>query len=278
MIFKNNFLELGRKMSSGFYITFSNASRFRHLIELCKELLNDVNVTITSKGMEMQSMDMSHVSLIYFFLSSESFKEYTVWSNTTLSLSLKNLLTVLKCCKDDYQLSLSCNSNQPDHLDIVMTRQNKKLELTEDSQQQYTFHMNLMHMECECLQIPEEEYDCTVTMDANHFSECVKNAGSIGDTIEIRTIGKLLEFTTSGDIGKVSMCQSFSRQTMKCPRGQNLSIQLSLRYLQTFSKGGFFSPKVCLMMREEQPIRVRYEDALEKSILEFYLAPKFDDN
>lgn len=266
------------EQTTGFYLTFENGILFKQLIDLCKEILTDINLEILEDGIHMQSMDMSHVSLINFFLSKESFKYYHVSSPTTIALSLKSLSTVLKCYKNEFDLSFSSKDNNTDVLDIIMLRKmttdTKTLE--NNKQQQYTFSLNLMSIDQEYLSIPNEDAHCTIIMEASDFCDCIKNISSIGNDLELKTVGKLVEFNVIGDIGKVSMCETFSKKNMTFTKMDNYTLRLSMRYLQTFCKGNFFSKMVELRIREEQPLQMRYE--IENgSFLEFYLAPKFDD-
>lgn len=260
----------------GFYITFEKGSVFKQLIELCKDIVSDVNFQIFEDGIHMQAMDMAHVSLINLFLSKDFFKLYNVFSPLTIALSLKSLSTILKFYKDDYQLSLSCNSDNPETLDIIFFR---KMNSSEENDQQYTFQLNLMSIEQEYLSIPEEEFDCSITMKSNDLLESIKNISNIGDSLKIKTIGKLVEFHAKGEIGNVIMCQSFTKDNMKFnpQKGNcNYSLDLNIRYLQNFCKSSFFSENVKLNIRQEQPLQLRYETK-DASFLEFYLAPKMED-
>lgn len=278
-----------KEENNGFYITFEDGNIFKQLVEVCKDLLCDVNIQICEDGMHMQAMDASHVSLTNFFLAKDSFLSYFAPATSTVALSLKSLSTILKCYKDNFQLSLTANGTNPETMNIVMLRKDcgkssmkgppslpSNLE-DEELQQQYTFTLNLMQIEQEFLQIPTDEVpDCEIKMNSGDFNEFIKNISLIGSSLELKTIGKLVEFNTSGDIGKVSACQSFSKKNMKFNRVGNYSLHLNIRYLVSFAKGSFFSNIVDLRIKEEQPLQMRYQNE-KGSFLEFFLAPKFED-
>lgn len=275
--------------NDGFYITFEDGTIFKQLVEVCKDLLCDVNIQICEDGMHMQAMDASHVSLTNFFLAKDNFLSYVSPFTVTVAVSLKSLSTILKCYKDNYQLSLFAKGKNPDTMDIVMLRKNsvrsnKKGSPSpladgedEESQQQYTFMLNLMQIEQEFLDIPKDEVpDCEIKMNSNDFNEFIKNISVIGSSLELKTIGKLVEFNASGDLGKVSACQSFSKRNMKFNRVGNYSLHLNTRYLSSFAKGSFFSNIVELRIKDQQPLQMRYQNE-KGSFLEFFLAPKFED-
>ena len=177
------------------------------------------------------------------------------------------------------KLSFSNQNDSCEVLNITMLRQYSSLDpsINEEKQQQYVFSLNLMSIDQEYLQIPEENPDCTITMQAIDFCDCIRNVASIGSTLELKTIGKVVEFNSIGDIGKVSMLQSFCKNTMKFNVVDNYILHLNIKYLLTFCKGSFFSKNVQLRIKKEQPLQMRYEDE-NGGFLEFFLAPKFEDD
>ena len=66
-----------KEENNGFYITFEDGYIFKQLVEVCKDLLCDVNIQICEDGMHMQAMDASHVSLTNFFLETPEMGKFT---------------------------------------------------------------------------------------------------------------------------------------------------------------------------------------------------------
>ena len=46
---------------SSFFLTFKDGQMFKQLIDICKDIVQDVNLEITTEGITMQAMDSSHV-------------------------------------------------------------------------------------------------------------------------------------------------------------------------------------------------------------------------
>jgi proliferating cell nuclear antigen len=252
----------------GFYLTFKNGKIFKDLVDICKDIIGEINLEITDAGITMQAMDMSHISLINFFIDKSDFEEYSIEKPVVLSLSLKSLHFILKCYKDEYKLSLV--HNKENVLKIIFY----SVDVENDTDQQYTWNLTLLDIESEKLSIPDEDADVEIKSNANDFSTMIKNIANLGDSLKICTIGKLLQLEVSGDIGNVEVSKSFNKQKMisKC----NLELCFSMRYILLFSKGSNLTQDLIIKMRQEQPIELIYH-INNKSYLQFFLAPKVED-
>ena len=255
--------------SSSFFLRFKNGQMFKQLVDICKDIVQDVNLEITSQGMTMQAMDSSHVSLIQFFIDKDDFEEYFLSGKDffCISLSLKNLNLILKCFKENYKLTFAF-----DDKDVLQINFNYTLD-NSDSDEQYSWNLNLMNIETEKLQIPEEEEECKIMMDGWQFYDMIKNISIVNESLDINVTGKVVNFEVQGDIGKVNFCKSFTREKMSSKH--NLRLQFSMRYIVMFSKAHTFSRNLEIQLRNEQPMQLLY--SVGNSWIRFFLAPKFDD-
>lgn len=256
--------------SNSFFLTFKNGQMFKQLVDICKDIVTDVNLEITTDGITMQAMDFSHVSLIQFFIDKDDFTEYFLQGKDyfCLSLSLKNLNLILKCYNENYKLSFSHNED-----DVLQINFNHKIDPNSDTDEQYSWHLNLMNIETEKLQIPENDDECKINLDGGHFHEMIKNISIISDTLDLDIVGKVVNFEVKGDIGQVNFCKSFTKEKMTTTK--NLKLQFNMRYIHMFSKAYIFSRQLEMQLRNEQPMELLY--TANKSWIRFFLAPKFDD-
>jgi proliferating cell nuclear antigen len=253
---------------TNFYLTFKNGKILKDLVDICKDVVGDINLEITESGIAMQAMDMSHVCLVTFFIDKQEFDEYNIDKTVVLSLSLKSLNLILKCYKEGYKLSLSYT--EKDVLQIIFYCG----DVENDTDQQYTWNLVLMDIDTEKLCIPDEDYDVEIKMDANEFSTIMKNVGTLGQSLKIQTIGKLLNLQVSGDIGNVEVSKSLNKQKMhsKC----NLELSFAMRYILLFIKGSNLTQNLIMKLRNEQPLELKYQ-ITDYSFIQFFLAPKIDD-
>lgn len=255
---------------NSFFLTFKNGQMFKQLVEICKDIVQDVNLEITSEGMTMQAMDTSHISLVHFFIDKDDFTEYFLNGKDyfCISLSLKNMNLILKCYKEHYKLSFGFEDDSALQINF-----NYKSIVETESDEQYSWCLNLMNIDMEKLQIPEHEQECLIRLDGNNFHDMIKNISIISDTLTLNIVGKVVNFEVEGDIGKVNFCKSFTKDTMMVK--ENMQFQFNMRYMVLFSKACSFSKNLEIQLRPEQPMELYY--FLNKSWIRFFLAPKIDD-
>lgn len=255
---------------SSFFLTFKDGQMFKQLIDICKDIVQDVNLEITTEGITMQAMDSSHVSLIQFFIDKDDFSDYFLQGKEffCLSLSLKNLNLIMKCFKETFRLSFSYEDT-----DKLQINFNENFDSSNDTDQQYSWNLNLMNIETEKLQIPENEEECKIQLNGGLFHDMIKNISIVNETLHLNVVGKVVNFEVKGDIGNVNFCKSFTREKMTSKK--NLNLQFSMKYILMFSKAHVFSKNLEIQLRNEQPMELLY--SLDKSWIRFFLAPKFDD-
>ncbi|CAG8807100.1 6091_t:CDS:1, partial [Cetraspora pellucida] len=59
-----------------FEATFAKSSLFKHVIEVTRKLVTDVNIVFIKSGINFSSIDSSHIALISVHLNRESFEKY----------------------------------------------------------------------------------------------------------------------------------------------------------------------------------------------------------
>lgn len=238
----------------------------KNIIEICNTTVNDVNFYFTPEGIEMNSMDSSHISLIHFFLEKEHFKEIVInKENVIIGVHIKTLQTILKCWKPGDELILSYFGDN-------------NLELTlKEKEQQYRFCIPILNLEQEVLCVPEDiKFDTEVEMSSIQFFNIIKNLVTIGGIdVEFESIGKLINIKSSGELGSVCLTKEFKKEDIQISK--NLNVKVSLRYLNPFSKGYLLSDKVKIGMTEENPLLIHYILG-DKSYIQFFIAPKFEED
>lgn len=253
-----------------FHLVFKDGQKLKQIIDLCKDIVCDVSFEISDNGIFMQAMDMSHVSLVSFLLEKKEFEDYSLYGNNhfVISLSLRNLNLILKSYRPSFKLSFAYDK-EDEKLQIIYNFISQEC----DTDEQYTFSLQLFNMENECLQIPTEEYDCSLTMNSQEMYDMLKNISIFQDSLRIAIVGKVVTFETTGDFGNVVFCKSFPKTALKS-KFQQISFSYSMKYLSMFSKAYIMSKNVEIGFQEEQPIHMSYQ--FDGGKIEFHLAPKIE--
>lgn len=94
-----------------FEARLAQASILKKVLDALKELVTDVNFECNEEGLNLQAMDNSHVALVSVKLESTGFATYRCDRPMPLGTNLLSLSKVLKCAKDDDQVTLKANDN-----------------------------------------------------------------------------------------------------------------------------------------------------------------------
>ena len=94
-----------------FTATLVNGNVLKKIVESIKDIVNNVNIEATPKGLSMQAMDPTHVALVGLNLQEEGFKEYRADKNFSLGVKLANLHKLLKCAGNDDMITMSCEED-----------------------------------------------------------------------------------------------------------------------------------------------------------------------
>lgn len=259
-------------MTEVFQAKFANASVFKQLIDSMKDLVVVGTFDCKKTGIEMQSLDSSHVSLCTLKLKAEGFETYRCDRDMTLGLSMPNLSKVLKCASNDDNVVMM-SKHGDDFITLVF--ESLKMDKVTD------FEFKLMEINTEQLGIPESESDCTITMSSNEFRTIISDLSPIGDTCTLTVDENGISFSSAGDIGSANIIvkKRVEGEEGGCTIRTNCPVKLPFasRYLANFTKATALSKNVILSLSNEQPLIVEYQIP-DFGDVKYYLAPKMDES
>lgn len=91
-----------------FVAKFEECSSFRRIIDSIKDLVKNVNIDVSPKGIAIQAMDSCHIALVSLQIKEKAFKTYNCQKPLTLGLAIENVAKILKIAGSDDSLTLSC--------------------------------------------------------------------------------------------------------------------------------------------------------------------------
>eukprot|EP01040_Poterioochromonas_malhamensis_P022355 gene22355-27183_t len=164
----------------------------KKIIEAIRELVTDANLACNERGITMQAMDSSPVSLCAIVLKSEGFNFYRCDKPFALGVNTPNLAKILKCAGNEDIVTLKCEE-ETDTLTLVFESPNQ--DRVSD------FDFKLMDIESEHLGIPETEYKCTVRLPSAEFQRIIRDISIFGDSCTIAVTKEGIRFSSTGDLG-----------------------------------------------------------------------------
>jgi proliferating cell nuclear antigen len=102
------------------------ASALKSAFEVLKDILNDVNVYFTEKGMRILTLDTARVALVDMFLAAENFEEYTCPSPIVAGINVTNMFKLLKFISNNDTMTMHVTNCE--YIDIQIECAAKKTD------------------------------------------------------------------------------------------------------------------------------------------------------
>lgn len=252
-----------------------NGDILRKIMGAIGDLVTDGNFDCSEKGISLQAMDSSHVSLVSMILRKEGFDPWTCQNDCQIGIHLEHLNKVLKCmgAKDELEFRYKEGA---DEAEFVFK--------SPDEGKVAHFSLKLMEIDSEHLGIPDTEYKASVRMSATEFQRICRDLAVLGDTLKISVNKDDVQFSVNGDIGKGQMTlrsstasDGMEEEVTDVDCSEPVSQTFAMRYLNFFTKATGLSKAVRLSMSPEVPLMVEY--AIDEiGYVRYYLAPKIEED
>merc|ERR1712166_246966 len=243
-------------------------------VDAMKDLCKDVNFDVSEKGLQVQSMDSSHVALVSLMLRESAFAEFKCDRPTSLGMNVDSLSKILKMCGPNDSLKLRWQ-NEADVISFQCE--------SGDDDRISDFELKLMQIESEHMEIPEQQYKVVVKMPSGEFQKICRDLKEFGETMQIRASKEGITFSVAGDIGTGNVLLK-PREGDKPEDRVSVTVHepvvatFALRYLHNFAKAAPLCGSVELGLGPDSPLSVKYDlDKADFGHLQFYLAPKIDE-
>jgi len=246
----------------------------KKVVDAMKDLCKDINFDVSEKGLQVQSMDSSHVALVSLLLRESAFSEFKCDRPTSLGMNVDSLAKILKMCgpsdslklrwrADADTVSFQCESGEEDRI--------------------ADFDLKLMQIESEHMEIPEQHYKVSVKLPSAEFQKICRDLKEFGETMQVKASKEGITFSVQGDMGAGNVMLK-PREAEKPEDRVTLTVHepvtatFALRYLVNFAKAAPLSGAVELGLGPDAPLLVKYDlERADNGHMQFYLAPKIDE-
>jgi len=246
----------------------------KKVVDAMKDLCKDVNFDCSEKGLQVQSMDSSHVALVSLLLRESAFSEFKCDRPTSLGMNVDSLGKILKMCGPNDSLKLRWQ-NDADSVSFQCE--------TGEEDRISEFDLKLMQIESEHMEVPEQHYKVTAKMPSAEFQKICRDLKEFGETMQIKASKEGITFSVQGDVGAGNVMLK-PRDSDKPEEKVSLSVlepvtaTFALRYLVNFAKAAPLCGTVELGLGPDAPLLVKYNlETTDNGYMQFYLAPKIDD-
>ncbi|KAI9471315.1 hypothetical protein LPJ78_002790 [Coemansia sp. RSA 989] len=252
------------------------ASLLKKIIEAIKELVDEANFDFSETGIRLQAMDKSHIALSFLHLRNDGFSEYRCDRSQTLGINLNSFSKILKCAANDDQVQVKA-TDKAETLAISFESASKD-RVSE-------FNLKLMDIDIDSVDVPDMDYQATVSMSSQEFARIVRDLMSLGDAVTIDATKQGVRFSANGDDGSGSILLrhkkliddegSAASTTVDIIEPVNHS--LALKYLANFAKAAPLADRVTINLIEDAPVMFEFKIS-DMGQIRFYLAPQIEDD
>ncbi|MHB1952694.1 MAG: proliferating cell nuclear antigen (pcna) [Sulfobacillus sp.] len=234
------------------------SSPIQKQFDALKELLSDTNLVFTEEGMKIVAMDESHTVLVLMTLHRENFQVYNCPHRQVIGLNLPNLNKIFKAMSNKDVISFLIDSNRKDKFIV-------RLENAEQGQTE--FEIDIMDIDEEEIEFPEQDYPYVITMPIANIQKLCRDMKLIGGkTVDIIHHKGELIFSTVGD----TIAQRTTRPHViagspenvrdsgdRMPANGTYQGRFNLEKLLEFCRG-VSSPSIQLMLKNDMPLLFKY--------------------
>jgi proliferating cell nuclear antigen len=240
------------------------ASAFRTVFEVLKDIINDVNLIFRPEGLTIVTLDTARVTLVHLFMPAENFEEYHCDHEQTAGLNVSNTYKLLKSVTNTDTLTMNIDDT---YLLRIHIENSAKKSST-------SFDFKLLDINDDMLSVPEIEMNILTTIPSIDFQRITRDMNNLANDIRITRTLDTLELECEGGFAS-------QKTVIECvePGGsKSLGNIFSLKYINMFTRATSLCASVQLLQHdndENMPIVFRYTVA-NLGELKFYLAPKVD--
>ena len=242
------------------------ASALKSAFEVLKDILNDVNMYFTPKGVQILTLDTARVALVDMFLESENFEEYTCdEGNLIAGVNVTNMFKLLKFISNNDTLTVEINSRE--YLDIRIENATKRSDTR--------FQLKLLDINEDQIEVPNIKMAVVTTMQSIDFQRICRDMNNLANNLEITRNASRFIIKCQGDFAN-------QETIIECTEEESFSGEIrgtySLKYLNLFTKATSMCASVQIMQEEDNRFMVLKYNVANLGELKFYLATKSSDD
>ena len=252
-------------MSKIFFAKTVQGPAIKTLVDVLKEIINDVNITLSPQGMKIKALDASKTALVHLFLKSENFEDYQCSEEQVIGINMLAFNKLIKSVSNNDTLMLSIIKGSEHVLHIEIVNIEKKYN--------HKFELKLLDIDNEIINIPKIELNSVVTLPSAELQKLCRDMLNISQYVTITNRGGNLIMEVDGDYAR-------QRTVLGDPESEEseevIEGTYSLKYLNLFTKATNLCNNVEIYMKSNYPIIIKYGVA-NLGELRFCLAPRCDD-
>jgi proliferating cell nuclear antigen len=244
----------------------ADSALFRSSMEALKEFLPQMQLRISSEGVRINGMDVSHVGFIDYFLSKDDCAVLKVPTPCVIGVNSVLLSKTLGSVGAGDRVTLSVKDDK-----FVVSYKNEKLG------KRASYQIATLDITEDALNLPELTYNASVQAKTTDILGIVKEVGGFGDALSLRLDEDGFHVSCNGDSGHAQQSLENTEDRDMTLGSDAMEASFGTKYLTTIMKSGApLSSTTKLEFDGTQPLRASFLFGKDSRFMA-YLAPKMMD-
>jgi proliferating cell nuclear antigen len=236
-----------------FYLKSVQSSVFRTLVDAVKEIVADTNIMFDKSGITIKTVDESYNAMIHLKLNGNKFEEYSCSGTYTIGVALLNLHKLFKTMSSTDVLTMYQLKSEPTRL-VLKIENNKKAKLSK-------YKLHLLDLPKKTIKSFSPSFNQAITIDSSEFHKIVREMKDIATDLELRCYDNTLRFKSVKGLfadAEIYLSLTDIQQDKKNTKNDIVQGVFDLKYLSMFCKCTPLSKKVCIYLKNDYPLIIRY--------------------
>ncbi len=234
-------------------ISIASIHDFQSALRAISNFISEGNFRLNDRGLFFKAIDPSQVVLVSYEAPKEFFEEYSIEPGI-IGVDVEEFNKVVKRASASDKILLDVEET---YLKVIIKGDFER-----------TFKLPLMDIFEEEPELPEQEFDAKVEINAKQLQELLKDASLFESSVVFRIAGNEFIIEAKGSQG--SLAAKAKSNAAKIEAKKDVIGKYSLNFLENIVKEAPASDTIVLELKNEAPMRISYN--IGNSKIEFYLA------
>ncbi len=245
-------------------VVVKNADLFKESMRIIADLVSEVTLVFSEKGLEIVAMDPATVAMVIFKMPPTAFSEMHVDGTERLTVNLILFRQILRRAgKNDT---------------IRLESQEGKLSVTITGKTTRQFTLPLLEETVSEEDVPDLEFDVSITLPSSLLDDAIADVDVVSDSVALIADKKSLTLEARGDMtdARITFTEDDDITLVYKSDHEHVRSKYSIEYLKKMISASKLASRVGMHFSTDYPLKLDYTSVDEVSMT-FILAPRMDE-
>jgi proliferating cell nuclear antigen len=237
-------------------IKLKNTVLLQKAVRAISNFIDEGNFRFNEKGIGIKAIDQSQIVIIDYSIPKSLFETFKV-EPSLVGLNVDEFNKVLKRSFTNDILQMDLHESD--------------LTLTLESDVKREFKLSLIEVSQDDVEIPKQEFDAVVEINASVLQESLKDAAVFGSSVVLKLKGNAFWIEGKGSQGSlITHAKSRAKVKFTSDKDKEVSSKYSLSFLENIVREASPDKDILIEMKNEAPMKISYD--IGETRIQFYLA------